>query len=78
MEKSLMFKMKEAFNGKRILIVGAGGIGCELVKSIRGLPLEEIHIIDMDAIEISNLNRQFYFRQKDIGKYKAEILAKKC
>jgi ubiquitin-activating enzyme E1 C len=37
--------------------VGAGGIGCEVIKSLRGLPLKEVYIIDMDIIELSNLNR---------------------
>ncbi len=58
-------------------MVGAGGIGCELVKSMMDLPIDEITIVDMDTIEISNLNRQFYFRKKDIGKFKADILGKK-
>lgn len=52
--------------------VGAGAIGCELLKNFALMGLgagEEGHITvtDMDFIEKSNLNRQFLFRSQDIG-----------
>lgn len=52
-------------------MVGAGGIGCELLKDLMLTGFGEIHIVDLDTITLSNLNRQFLFRQKDIDKSKS-------
>uniref|UniRef100_A0A8C5G6Z0 E1 ubiquitin-activating enzyme n=1 Tax=Gouania willdenowi TaxID=441366 RepID=A0A8C5G6Z0_GOUWI len=61
-------------------VVGAGAIGCELLKNFAlvGLGAGEdgkITVTDMDFIEKSNLNRQFLFRSQDIGKSKSEVAA---
>ncbi|RAL01290.1 E1 ubiquitin-activating protein ubaB [Aspergillus ibericus CBS 121593] len=57
----------------RVLLVGAGGIGCELLKNLLLSGFGEIHIIDLDTIDLSNLNRQFLFRFEHIKKSKALV-----
>ncbi|KAH7347696.1 SUMO-activating enzyme subunit uba-2 [Plectosphaerella cucumerina] len=57
----------------RVLMVGAGGIGCELLKNIVLSAFGEIHVVDLDTIDLSNLNRQFLFRHEHIKKSKALV-----
>lgn len=64
---------------QRYFVVGAGAIGCELLKNFAMLGLGagtgEIIITDMDTIEKSNLNRQFLFRPHDVSKLKSACAA---
>lgn len=57
-----------------ILVVGAGGIGCELLKNISKMPVRRVTILDYDLIEETNLNRQFYFRKEHVGMPKVTVL----
>ena len=68
---------EKILSDKKILIVGAGGLGCELLKLLVINGFKQISIIDMDKIERSNLNRQFLFDHSSIGKYKSEVAVKK-
>lgn len=61
-----------------ILVVGAGAIGNELIKNLALLGIGRLLIVDMDAIENSNLTRSVLFRQKDVGRYKAEVAAERA
>ena len=61
-----------------IFIIGAGALGCEVMKilALMGSSTGEnskIIITDNDSIELSNLNRQFFFKKKHIGENKAKI-----
>jgi len=63
----------------KVFMIGAGAIGCELLKNYAMLGLGTgdggIIVTDPDVIEVSNLNRQFLFREKHLRKPKSQTAA---
>jgi ubiquitin-activating enzyme E1 len=71
---------QEKLSNIKQFLVGAGAIGCEMLKNWAMIGLAtgsdgKISVTDNDQIEKSNLNRQFLFRSKDVGKLKSEAAA---
>eukprot|EP01043_Picozoa_sp_COSAG02_P059719 COSAG02_NODE_7662_length_2907_cov_2.975071_2_plen_250_part_00 len=60
-------------HGAQVLVVGAGGIGCELLKNLVLTGFTDLTVIDLDTIDVSNLNRQFLFRKHNVGQSKSEV-----
>uniref|UniRef100_A0A8U7NYJ2 E1 ubiquitin-activating enzyme n=1 Tax=Corvus moneduloides TaxID=1196302 RepID=A0A8U7NYJ2_CORMO len=73
-------ELQAKLGAQKYFVVGAGAIGCELLKNFAmvGLgcgPEGSVTVTDMDTIEKSNLNRQFLFRPWDVTKLKSERAA---
>lgn len=61
----------------RVLVVGAGGLGCPVLLYLAGAGTGHIGVIDDDIVDESNLHRQILFNMTDIGCSKSEVAVKK-
>lgn len=62
----------------KVLVVGCGALGNEIIKNLTMLGAGNIFICDMDNVEKSNLTRSVLFRMEDEGKPKAQVAAKRA
>ena len=65
--------LHNAVTSSKVLVVGAGGIGCELLKNLVLSGFTDLHVIDLDTIDVSNLNRQFLFRKRHVDQPKSFV-----
>jgi adenylyltransferase/sulfurtransferase len=63
--------MGEKIAGCRLLVVGAGALGNEILKNAALLGFTQVVIVDLDRIEESNLSRAVLYRSADVSKFKA-------
>ncbi len=68
---------QEKLKRSRILVVGAGGLGCPVISYLAAAGIGKIGIIDSDVVEESNLQRQVLYDESDIGKNKSIVASEK-
>jgi molybdopterin/thiamine biosynthesis adenylyltransferase len=69
---------QERLQNARVMVVGAGAIGNEVIKNLALLGVGHLLIVDSDTVEISNLTRSVLFRAADRGRPKAEVAAERA
>src|SRR5258708_12617058 len=67
---------EEKIRAARVLVVGAGALGNEIVKNLALLGFRQVVVVDLDRIEESNLSRAVLYRAEDVGTYKALAAAR--
>tara|TARA_B100000902_G_scaffold377633_1_gene410059 strand:+ start:11 stop:769 length:759 start_codon:yes stop_codon:yes gene_type:complete len=61
----------------KVLVVGAGGLGCPAIDYLSRAGVGNIGVIDHDKINISNIHRQSLYNSRDVGNFKVSVLKKK-
>ena len=67
---------KKIINSK-VLVVGAGGLGCPVIDYLSRAGVGNIGIVDNDKVNISNIHRQSLYNSKDVGKFKVNVIKQK-
>ncbi|MDR3446270.1 MULTISPECIES: ThiF family adenylyltransferase [unclassified Dyella] len=61
----------------RVLVIGAGGLGCPVISYLAGAGVGMLGVVDGDRLDASNLHRQTMYDARDVGEYKADLAARR-
>lgn len=73
LHKGLTAEQSQRLQATKVAIVGLGGLGSNVALWLARLGVGQLLLYDFDKVELSNLNRQYYFLE-DVGQYKATAL----
>ena len=68
---------QEKVKASRVLVIGAGGLGCPVLSYLAAAGVGTICIMDFDVVEVGNLQRQVIYQTDDVGKNKALTASQK-
>ncbi|MCM8569260.1 HesA/MoeB/ThiF family protein [Gramella jeungdoensis] len=68
---------QEKLSKARVLVIGAGGLGIPVLQYLNAMGLGTLGIVENDKIELTNLQRQVIYSEKDHGKSKLEVIVSK-
>lgn len=68
---------QEKLKSSKVLVIGAGGLGCPVLLSLASAGVGRIGIMDFDKISISNIHRQYLYAPNDVGEKKVTIAKKR-
>ena len=68
---------QQALLGARVLLIGAGGLGCPLAQYLAAAGVGTLGIVDFDRVDASNLHRQVLYGTADVGRPKLEVVAER-
>ncbi|WP_148868623.1 HesA/MoeB/ThiF family protein [Tenacibaculum adriaticum] len=66
---------QQKLQNAKVLIVGCGGLGSPVAVYLASSGVGELHLVDFDMVDVTNLHRQVFYSLDDISKPKAEVLA---
>jgi adenylyltransferase/sulfurtransferase len=66
---------REKVQNAKVLVIGAGALGNEVIKNLSLMGIGNLFIVDFDKVEAANLSRSVLFRETDNNRSKAEVAA---
>ena len=67
------YELQGRLRDARVTLIGLGGLGCHLLLDMAAMGVGHVRVIEFDRVEVSNLNRQILYRDRDIGNEKLEL-----
>lgn len=75
--KRSKYDLQEQLRYCRVALLGVGGVGSHLALDLLGVGIQDIRVVDYDAVELSNLNRQILYFESDLRRDKVEVAAER-